>query len=368
MKERIQRVHYIDNLRWITVSLLIPFHAAMAYNTWGEDNYIFFEGVKPLASIPSFISPWFMPLMFLLAGASSYYSLRKRGFAAFMRERLLRLGVPLVFGILVIDPVMSYLADVTHNGYAGGFLAHYGVFFTRYTDFTGYDGGFTPGHLWFIAVLIFISLISCAIIKTGASLPENRKGTAKKAAGIILTAAAAAAFDLRPAGKPLITYLCVYLLGYYFFSDRGFVARLSKYKAVLTALFLVSSALDVYLFIYKSGYGALNTVCYYASFVTGVPALVSIGHDHLDRSGSFSAFCSRISYVFYIIHFPVVLVCQYLFGAAHMTHTANFLLTLAAAYPLTAALCFVVEKTHFLRFLFGMKISGRKQPADIGNR
>ncbi len=68
MKETTKRVYYIDNLRWMTVSLLILYHAAMAYNTWGEANYIFLGAVKPISSVVVFISPWFMPLMFLLAG------------------------------------------------------------------------------------------------------------------------------------------------------------------------------------------------------------------------------------------------------------------------------------------------------------
>ena len=42
----------------------------MAYNTWDEANYIFFVPDKMLSVVIVFISPWFMPLMFLLAGAS----------------------------------------------------------------------------------------------------------------------------------------------------------------------------------------------------------------------------------------------------------------------------------------------------------
>ena len=84
MKETTKRVYYIDNLRWMTVSLLILYHAAMAYNTWGEANYIFLGAVKPISSVVVFISPWFMPLMFLLAGMSSKYSLRKRGYKSYM--------------------------------------------------------------------------------------------------------------------------------------------------------------------------------------------------------------------------------------------------------------------------------------------
>ena len=86
-----RRIYYIDNLRWMTVSLLILFHAAIAYNTWCEANYIFFEAVRPIAFIVTLIDPWFMPMMFLLAGISSRFSLQKRGTKAFIRERMLRL-------------------------------------------------------------------------------------------------------------------------------------------------------------------------------------------------------------------------------------------------------------------------------------
>ncbi|MCI6714690.1 MAG: acyltransferase family protein, partial [Lachnospiraceae bacterium] len=87
-----KRLNYIDNLRSITVFLLVLYHIALAYNSWGEANYIFFERVNPIASIVVFISPWFMPLMFLLAGVSASFSMKKRGVTAFIKERLKRLG------------------------------------------------------------------------------------------------------------------------------------------------------------------------------------------------------------------------------------------------------------------------------------
>ena len=67
------RVNYIDNLRTMMIFLLIPYHLAMAYNIWGEPNYIFLEGNKAISSIVVFMSPWFMPAMFLLAGVSACF-------------------------------------------------------------------------------------------------------------------------------------------------------------------------------------------------------------------------------------------------------------------------------------------------------
>ena len=79
------RINYIDNLRTILIFLLIPYHLAMAYNIWGEPNYIFLEGNKAISSIVVFMSPWFMPTMFLLAGVSACFSRKKRTGSAFLK-------------------------------------------------------------------------------------------------------------------------------------------------------------------------------------------------------------------------------------------------------------------------------------------
>ena len=61
------RKHFMDNLRWMVILLLIPYHAAQAFNVWGELNFICFEPNKAISSLIVFFSPFYMPLMFLLA-------------------------------------------------------------------------------------------------------------------------------------------------------------------------------------------------------------------------------------------------------------------------------------------------------------
>ncbi|MBQ2580966.1 MAG: acyltransferase [Ruminococcus sp.] len=354
-----KRIHYIDNLRWLTVSLLVLYHAAMAYNTWNEANYIFFDEVRPIAAIVTFISPWFMPLMFLLAGVSARYSLQKRGYGTFIKERFIRLGIPFVSGLLVIDPIMSYIADISHNGYGGNFFEHYGVYFTRFTDLSGYDGGFTLGHFWFLGVLIIISLLSCVIIKLIGNVGES--GTKAVIVGVVLTIAAAAMFDIDILGKRVPTYLCVYLLGYYFFSQPSFAKSFAKFKIPLTLTFLTAGIANTAIFIFIGGLGTLNTVCNYAAFLFGVGALMAIAHDHLDFTGRFSGFNARVSYVFYILHYPLVVLCQYFLGRAGLGSIANFVLTLVICYPLTFALCAAVDKSRYIRVLFGSKAKRKEQ-------
>ena len=84
------RKHYIDNLKWMIILVLIPYHAGMAFNAWGEPNYIMLDSDKLISSFLVFFSPWFMPLLFLLAGTNTSYSIQKRGTTTYLKDRTKR--------------------------------------------------------------------------------------------------------------------------------------------------------------------------------------------------------------------------------------------------------------------------------------
>ena len=136
------RKYYVDNIRWIIILLLVPYHAAMAWNVWGEPNYIYFKGNKIISSIVVFFSPYFMPLMFSIAGISTRFALQKRTIGQYVLERTKKLLIPFIFGTALIMPPIAYIADKFNCGYQGNSFQHYAVFFTHFTDLTGADGGF----------------------------------------------------------------------------------------------------------------------------------------------------------------------------------------------------------------------------------
>lgn len=155
-----ERNHYIDNIRWMALFLLFPFHSFIIYNNFGEGNYIKGAENEILTKFTSILWPWFMPLLFVIAGISSMYALRNRTIKGYLIERLKKLFVPLFFGIIFICPFLTFFAEKYHNGYTGTYLQQYILFFTKETDLTGYNGGFTPAHLWFLLYLLVISIIA----------------------------------------------------------------------------------------------------------------------------------------------------------------------------------------------------------------
>jgi len=94
---------YIDWLRIFAVLLLFPFHTLRVFND--EDLYV---KALPVAEwvdgVLWFISIWHMPLLFFLAGCSTYLALHKRRGGQYALERTKRLLVPLVLGIFVLIP------------------------------------------------------------------------------------------------------------------------------------------------------------------------------------------------------------------------------------------------------------------------
>lgn|GEM_PF-2800475 len=77
-----------------------------------------------------FCSPFYMPVMFLLAGVSARYALKKRTYGQFISERVKRLIIPFVFGVFLIgyyifanDNVLETTEKNRHVTFAVGLIA-----------------------------------------------------------------------------------------------------------------------------------------------------------------------------------------------------------------------------------------------------
>ena len=157
------RKHYVDNLRNLTILLLFPVHTFMIWNDFGSRFYIWQGENRILSTLIVFVNPWFMPLLFVLAGASARYALQKRTTKEFVRQRIHKLLIPFLCGMIFLVPFQTLYARKYFDHYTGGVLDNWKYFFTHLTDFSGYDGAFTPGHLWFILFLFIISMIALVL-------------------------------------------------------------------------------------------------------------------------------------------------------------------------------------------------------------
>lgn len=353
------RKHYIDNLRWLTLLLLVPYHTAMAWNYWGEPNYIFFEGNRLISSIVVFFSPYFMPLLFVLAGISTRLALEKRTIGQYLAERVKKLLLPFLFGTIALMPIMSYIGDRFNYGYSGGFFRHYAVFFTKFTDLTGADGGFSLGQFWF---LLYLLVISAACVGVLSLLKKIKPAKAAKSvpfwAVILLGLPLPLLSDiLSIGGKSLAEYTYLFLLGYFVFSDDKTIAKAEKYSPVLLPLGIAASVLNVYLFLWSGkDYGLINDIAKYLSEWLMIIALIGIAKRCFNKSGKLSDYMKTRSFLLYIYHFIWVVAAQYLLHKVVGNNNAIlFFGTVIIAYIMTFTCCEISIRIPFLCTLTGVK-------------
>lgn len=310
MKE--DRKYFIDNLRNITILLLFPVHTFMIWNNFGSRFYIWLGENKMLSTLIVLVNPWFMPLLFVLAGVSARYALLKRSKKKFIIERIKKLLIPFIFGLVILVPFQALYARKFFNNYGGGILEHWKYFFTHLTDFSGYDGAFTPGHLWFILFLFIISLIALAVIHF-APYEKVAKYVSKMPILVVLLLFVPIWLMYylgNFGGYSIGKNFALYLVGYYVLSNDEVIRRLEKYRLFLTALFAIVTFALVVLYYKFSYYGDL-----WVNFIGWISILVLFieGKKFLNSKTGFTEYFNKASYPIYILHQTILIVLAYYF-------------------------------------------------------
>jgi peptidoglycan/LPS O-acetylase OafA/YrhL len=148
----------LDWLRVLAILVVFVFHSLRFFDTggWHVKNGTTHFGVQVLVT---FLGMWMMPLIFVLSGASVYYALGSRSASKFVKDRSLRLLVPLIAGILTHIILQVYFEAVTQRGFTGTFWQ----FIPHYFDgLYGFGGNFAwmGLHLWYLEVLFAFSLVT----------------------------------------------------------------------------------------------------------------------------------------------------------------------------------------------------------------
>jgi glucan biosynthesis protein C len=158
-----RRRHFgMDWLRIGAFVLLILYHVGMAFVPWPYELKV--AAPQDWIAVPMLATnAWRLTLLFVVSGyASGALLARTATIGRFARERLSRLGLPLLAGMVLLNTPQPWVALATQHGYQHGF----GWFLTHdYYDFKFIDGVAMPTwmHLWFVVYLIIYTLVLAAL-------------------------------------------------------------------------------------------------------------------------------------------------------------------------------------------------------------
>ena len=149
------RLFFVDHLRAALIILVVLHHLAVVY---GEGISFWYVDPPRSASLGGLIlvlfvlfnQAWFMGAFFLLAGYFTPASFDRRGTGSFLKERLLRLGVPLLIWIFLFNPISNIGLFLEPARWIAEPLT-WQNFWQMYPDFLGF------GVAWFLALLLIFS-------------------------------------------------------------------------------------------------------------------------------------------------------------------------------------------------------------------
>ena len=123
----VQRRYDIDWLRVLAILFVFVYHSTRFFNLgdWHVKNPTTYFAVEVWNR---FASSWLMPFVFVISGASLFYAVGKSGAGQFIKDKVLRLLVPLVVGVFTHCALQVYLERLTHGQFSGSFfefLPHY---------------------------------------------------------------------------------------------------------------------------------------------------------------------------------------------------------------------------------------------------
>jgi glucan biosynthesis protein C len=158
-------------MRAAVVGGLIFFHTARIFDPL--DFYV--KDQPPNLALTLFVlfaGLWGMPLLFVVSGLGAWYSLRSRTATGFVRERLARLLVPFLVGlVLVVPPQVYYRLRFERQDpgsywdfYPDFFRVHLGLKFPWFIRPDDPPDLFEPAHLWFLYFLLVYSLLLLPVL------------------------------------------------------------------------------------------------------------------------------------------------------------------------------------------------------------
>jgi glucan biosynthesis protein C len=348
---------YINNLRILLITLIVMLHIAITYGATGSWYYYEHTGdvlsAVLLTLFTAVVQSFVLGFFFMISGYFTPGSYSRKGARMYLKDRVIRLGIPLVIYFFVINPLIVYTLYVRSMGYS-----------IHLQDFFG------SGPLWFVQVLLIFA--GCYALwhyfskPELSDLPQDSKAPEHKEMFIFAIALSLANFLVRiwwPIGESFSNlqfgffpgYISLFVIGTVAYRNRWFEqfsdsVGMRWLMIAVPAIFLfpviaiLGGAIeDTTPFLGGVHWQSLAYSLWEAFGGTGLIAgLFVIFRKRFDSQTRFTKNLSDNAYTVFIIHAPVIVIFSYAIRGLHLFPLLKF----AIVATLGVSLCFVIS--HFI--------------------
>jgi glucan biosynthesis protein C len=373
------RRYDLDWLRAILFGILVPYHALIGFVSYGADVYGY-RNQDIGGDTPEFIifilHTWRLPALFLISGVGTYFLMRRRGVAAFVGNRIIRILFPLIIGVVFWSSIIAYhQSTITH------IVPAFPQFW--WERLSKLDPNRT-GHLWFLINLFFYSILAVPLFRVLLQSPSSKIARALPIfTGFIILFAA---LWIKPQGAVFgeyltwktVIYAMYYIPGFWLMTTSFPVWALAarfRYVSLIGGIITVA-ILGLYLISMYSDTDDMNrmingywinqnwprfslinssySTLYALTTLLWCAAIFGFGHHHLNGPHRFLPKLNRAVYPFYIFHMVVLLVVLFYLRFTPWPWVLEFFILTITTYLGTAILYLIFDKTPFLGPLVGL--------------
>ena len=362
-----RRYYFIDNIRWVVVLLVLLYHVFYNYNSLGVFGGIGgFEPNQWQDIVGTLLYPWFMTLLFVVAGASSRYALQRHTAEEFRAERRRKLLVPSTLGIVLFGWVLGAMN-----------MANAGVVLPEGTPRWVILLILIPsgtGHLWFIQDLFIFSLLLLLVRKIVdieridkwiATLSKRSIAAIIVAIFAVLYLSSQTQIDNPGPSEGLLNlyrpiyYFIVFLMGYYIFSSETIHSYLASKAKLLTGLALISAtafAIRYYGADYTLPDVIQSPLCALFCWAT-IIAMFGGFKRWADKSSPFASYMARSSFGVYIVHMTVCTGACLLLKKTNLPVWSIYAIAITTTFCGSFMLWELLRRIPFVRWcMFGIKL------------
>jgi len=381
-----RHLYFADNLKIALTILVIAHHVGQAYGPTGG-SWPIQEEARAAVLGPFFTvnRSFFMSLFFMISGYLMVMSYDRHGFRRFVKGRVLRLGVPLLFFFVVLIPVQQYLCHLASGHFSSSALSfreyYRSIYFGSGARPEYWTGPMWPeanfGHLWYVEHLLIAGLCYALLRlvwkrppQTGPIEPRPLHYWAVVVFALVLAIASGIVRIWYPIDRWIgflgfiqVAFadvprdLSFFALGAIAYRRGWFLGLPARTGYVWLTVGLTAAVLW---YAYSLGIGPVFRISrdtmgiiypiWEAFLCCGMCiGLLILFRERLDLQSRWSRAMAQSQYAAYLFHVAVVVLVQFAIAGAPLSPFVKFILVTAVSVPLTFLLAHGLRQSSLLR-------------------
>lgn len=365
------RLYELDWLRVLLIFGVFLHHVCMPFN--GDDWHIMNnESSKVLDDVMVYFEQFRLPILFFISGVGAVILLSKVSAKKFALDKILRLFIPLLVGLLLIVPPQTYIENINEMQ-------------AYWQEFPSLVLNFDTNHLWFIEYLIVFSFLAIPInkllsLKFGAVVMAGMYKLTQFKVGlfsiVLLLISIKVYFSLTfPSDGNKIEnitsssyYFFFFIAGMVFIRDKRIWQALCTQR-FLNLLILLSCTLVFYVYYYSpdlSEYLSRDVrwsiwwiVCCLVAW-SALLSMLGYAQYYLTKTPTWLLASNELIYPFYIFHQTIIVIIGYYVINWPLPIVFKIISLLVLSLVTTSAICwFIIKPINIFRLLFGLKPKNR---------